>query len=130
MGTGPIVLIMIQTEISVDNWYTQQHTVSMSGSRLQNHICQLTNPSSWTETSKPRIQEALFLTQRLKTALVDTQRHQKQVTEYLHRELTTRVSDPQTRQRPKTLQQRASKQTEVFKTETNENCTDTSHHRD
>ena len=44
MGTGPIVLIMIQTEISVDNWYTQQHTVSMSGSRLQNDICQLPNP--------------------------------------------------------------------------------------
>ena len=44
MGTGPIVLIMIQTEISGDKWYTQQHTVSMSGSRLQNHICQLPNP--------------------------------------------------------------------------------------
>ena len=44
MGTGPIVLIMIQTEISVDNWYTQQHTVSMSGSRPRNHVCQLPNP--------------------------------------------------------------------------------------
>ena len=44
MGTGHIVLIMIQTEISGDNWYTQQHTVSMSVSRLRNHICQLPNP--------------------------------------------------------------------------------------
>ena len=44
------------------------------------------------------------------------------------RELTTRVSDPQTRQRPNTLRQRAAKQTKVFKTETNENCTDTSPH--
>ena len=35
---------MIQTEISGDNWYTQQHTVSMSVSRLRNHICQLPNP--------------------------------------------------------------------------------------
>ena len=76
------------------------------------------------------MQEALFLTQRLHTAQVDTQRHQKQVTVYLHRELTTRVSDPQTRRRPNTLRQRASKQTKVFKTETNENCTDTSHHGD
>ena len=59
--------------------------------------------SFWTETSQPRTQEALFLTQRLHTAQIDTQRYQKQVTVYLHRELTTRVSDPQTQQRPNTL---------------------------
>ena len=45
-------------------------------------------------------QEVLYLTQRLQTAQVDTQRHQKELTESLHREHTTRVSDLQTQQRP------------------------------
>ena len=35
---------MIHTEIPGDNWYAQQHTVSMSGSRPWNHICHLPNP--------------------------------------------------------------------------------------
>ena len=45
-------------------------------------------------------QEVLNLTQRLQTAQVDTQRHQKELIESLHREHTTRVSDPQTQLRP------------------------------
>ena len=36
-------------------------------------------------------QEVLYLTQRLQTAQVDTQRHQKELTESLHREHTTRL---------------------------------------
>ena len=44
MDTGPTVLIMIHTEIPGDKWHAQQHTVSMSGSRLRNHTCQLPNP--------------------------------------------------------------------------------------
>ena len=43
MVTGPIVLIMIQTEFQ-ETSDTLNNTVSMSGSRLQNHICQLPNP--------------------------------------------------------------------------------------
>ena len=47
--------------------------------------------SSRTETSQPRTEEVLFLTQRLQAAQRDTQRHQKELTESLHREHITRV---------------------------------------
>ena len=43
MDTGPAVLIIIHTEIPGDGWHAQ-HTVRMSASKLQNHICQLPNP--------------------------------------------------------------------------------------
>ena len=44
-----------------------------------------------TETSQPRTSEVLFLTQRLQAAQIDTQRHQKELTESLHREHITRL---------------------------------------
>ena len=70
--------------------------------------------SSWTETLQPRTQEVLFQTQRLQTAQVETQRHQKRG--HWVSAQRTRGWDPQTRQRPNTLRQRASKHTKVFKT--------------
>ena len=40
----PPCINTIHTEIPGDNLYAQQHTVSMWGSRPQNHVCQLPHP--------------------------------------------------------------------------------------
>ena len=92
MRTGPTVLIMIHTEIPGDNWYAQQHKVSMSRRSQASESCLPASKPS-VPGQRPHSQEhkRFYFWHRLQAAQIGTQRHQKELTESLHREHTTRL---------------------------------------